>query len=75
MGEHIPHDVDMAAPTNVEPEAEPAQDRTPSSIKSTPEAEEQQAQPSHEQPQQPPKSKGGRKPVCPVASQWSSYPF
>lgn len=58
----------MAAPTKVEPDAEPAQDRTPSSIESTPEAEEQPA-PSQEQPQQPPKRKGGRKPVRLIASQ------
>lgn len=63
MGEVISQDVDMAAPTKVEPEAENVQDRTPSSIESTPEADEQ-PQPSQEQPQQPPKRKGGRKPVC-----------
>lgn len=74
MGDNIAADVDMAAPTKVEPEAEPAQDRTPSSIESTPEAEEQ-PQPSQEQPQQPPKRKGGRKPVCVVASHGMRYSF
>ena len=72
MGDNIAGDIDMAAPTKVEPEAEPAQDRTPSSIESTPEAEEQ-PQPSQEQPQQPPKRKGGRKPVCKITSQSSRY--
>jgi len=51
----------MAAPTKVEPD-EPAQDRTPSSIESTPEAEVPLEQ-TQDAVQQPQKRKGGRKPV------------
>lgn len=74
MGDNTAGDSAMAVPPKVEPEPEPAQDRTPSSIESTPEAEEQ-PQPSQEQPQQPPKRKGGRKPVRLCASQCQHIPM
>lgn len=62
MGDNDVAIEDMAAPTKVEAGPEPSQDRTPSSIQSTPEPEVQ-GEPSQEAAQQPVKRKGGRKPV------------
>jgi hypothetical protein len=51
---------DMAADSKVEP---PPRDGTPSSIESSLE-QEAEVEPEQEQPAQPQKRKGGRKPVC-----------
>ena len=55
-------DVEMAAETKVE--TAPVDANTPSDVESTPEREARPGSASQEQPAQPVKRKGGRKPVC-----------
>ena len=61
MGDSNTAEDDMAADSKVEP-VEPPREGTPSSIESTPEHEAGAEEPSQE-PAQPQKRKGGRKPV------------
>jgi hypothetical protein len=61
MGDLSAVDDGMAAATKVE--SMPIAEGTPSSVESTPEAEALPGA-SQEQPTQPVKRKGGRKPVC-----------